>query len=209
MKETGSPDIVPRQKIGKETNTQYKLDLGSRDEARKIFEAAADRLLDVNRWEKLCGIATANFKLTDQNGNEIERHAAQGDYFKIDIPGPGTMTGKGYDWVRIEKIQKSHDPAKDMESLAMRVRPARNPKTPEKKVAHFFNEHATSSFIVERQSGSVKAGVYGRNETPNTVIGNLIDKIRNFIVGLSALAGISSVQWQNLSKGLIEGEKKK
>ena len=208
MKQTSASSIIPKQKTGKETNTEYQLNVASSDEARQLFRIASERLLNVNDWEKLCGIATADFKLTDQNGNEVKRHAQENDFFKIDIPGPGSHTGRGYDWVRIEKISKTLDLENDCESLAIRVRPAPNPKTPGNKVAHFFNERATSSFIVERQGTSVRAGVHGRNEKPNTVINNITDKIRNFIIAVSALAGISTVQWQNLSKGLIEGEKK-
>lgn len=207
MSQTKSSSTIPKQETGKETNNVYKIDAGGIDEARKKFEVATGRLLNVNRWEKLCGIATADFKLTDQYGNEVNRNAIEGDHFKIDIPGPGSVAGRGYDWVRIERIAKTVDAQNDAESLAMRVRPAANPKKPGKKIAHFFNESATSSFIVERQGTFVKAGVYGRNEKPNTGIRSLIDTIRNFVIAVSALAGISSVQWKNLSKGLIEGEK--
>ena len=207
MRKTKPSNIVPKQETGKETNNVYKIDAGGVNEARNKFEAARGRLLDVNQWEKLCGIATANFTLTDQHGNEVNRNAIEGDHFKIDIPGPGSVAGRGYDWVRIEQIAKTVDTEKDAESVAMRVRPAANPKKPGRKIAHFFNESATSSFIVERQGTLVKAGVYGRNEKPNTSIKSLIDTIRNFVIAISALSGVSSVQWQNLSRGLVEGEK--
>jgi hypothetical protein len=208
MNQTNASTIVPKQKTGKETNIGYELSVASREEAQNLFQIASARLLDVNHWEKLCGIATADFTLTDKNGLEVQRLAEEEDHFKIDIPGPGSVTGRGYDWVRIEKIQKTFNLETDVESIAMRVRPAPNPKTPGSKIAHFFNDRATSSFIVERKGVLVKAGVYGRNEKPNTIIRNLADKIRNFIIAVSALAGISTVQWQNLSKGLLEGEKR-
>lgn len=205
--ETIVSDIIPRQQTGKETNIEYKFNIGSREEALEIFKIATGRLLNINHWERLCGVATADFKLTDQNGKEVQRLAAEGDHFKIDIPGPGTITGRGYDWVRIEKIQENTNPDNDIESIVMRVRPAANPKKPGRKIAHFFNEQATSSFVVERQGTLVRTGVYGRNEKPNTFMGNFFDKIRNFIIAVSALAGISSVQWRDLCKGLIHGEK--
>jgi len=204
MNNKEEPDIIPEQETGKETNTEFTLSALTREEAQKIYKAASNRLLDINNWEKLCGIATADFQLTDKLGTEIKRNAAEGDHFKIDIPGPGSIEGRGFDWVRIEKIEEKIDCDKDFESLSMRVRPAPNPKTSGNEVAHFFNEHATSSFIVERHGSSVKAGVYGRNEKPNTIIKNLVDKARNALIAASALAGISSIQWQHLSKGLLE-----
>lgn len=207
MTRTSADSIIPKQKTGKETNTEYELNVADTREARDLFRIARDRLLDVNHWEKLCGIATADFRLTDQHGNQVNRYAQENDFFKIDIPGPGSITGRGFDWVKIEKINKTEDPGNDCESIAIRVRPAPNPKTPGNKVAHFFSERATSSFIVERRGTLVRAGVHGRNEKPNTVMNNVIDKIRNFLIAVSALAGISSVQWQNLCKGLIEGPK--
>jgi len=207
MEDGAKKDIVPDQQTGQQTNTEYAIVSESRENAQEIFKAAANRLLDVNHWEKLCGSMSADFKLTDQDGNEIERHAEKGDHFKIDIPGPGGVEGGGYDWVLIEKIEERIDCENDIESLAIRVRPASNPNTKGNEVAHFFNEQATSSFVVERRGVQVKAGVYGRNEKPNAVIKNLVDKIRNAIIAVSAFAGISSSQWQNLSKGLLEGEK--
>ena len=208
MKKPEEKDIIPEQKTGKEVNTEHALSLESREQAQELFKTAVCRLLDVNHWEDLCGVGSANFQLTDKDGNEIKRAAIEGDHFKIDVPGPGSVEGRGYDWVRIEKIEESIDCEKDNESIAIRVRPAPNPTTPGDEVAHFFSEQATSSFVVERKGNLVKAGVYGRNEKPNTLIKNLIDKARNAIIALGAISGISSVQWQKLSKGLIQGGNK-
>jgi hypothetical protein len=204
MKKRDEVKIVPEQQTGKETNTEHVISFENREESRRNFLAAIHRLLNVNQWEELCGIGSANFQLTDKNGHEVTRFASEGDHFKIDIPGPGSVEGKGYDWVRIEKIEEFIDCEKDIESIAMRVRPATNPSTPGNETAHFFNEAATSSFIVKREGTLLKACVYGRNEKPNTTINNLADKTRNAVVAVTALAGISSVQWKNLSKGLIE-----
>ena len=208
MNKIHEPDIVPVQKEGKETNSEYSISLENRESAQRIFKAASERLLLINDWESLSGSMSANFYLTDSLGNEVTRLAAEGDYFKIDIPGPGGVEGRGYDWVRIEKIQEDIDCEKDLESVAMRVRPAPNPKTPGEKVAHFFKDDATSSFVIMREGKKVTAAVYGRNEKPNSVINNLIDKVRNVMIAISAIAGISSIQWDNLVKGLIEGKAK-
>jgi hypothetical protein len=89
----------------------------------------------------------------------------------------------------------------------MRVRPTGNPATPTDDTAHFFKDAATSSFIVERKGKKLLSAVYGRNEVPNTESSNIIDKVRNAIVGTTAILGISNVQWKNLAKGLIAEEK--
>lgn len=208
MRKPSEMDIVPEQKTGREVNIEHTLSFDNRQDAQHIFRTAARRLLDVNQWAELCGIGSANFRLTDKNGDEITRTAVEGDHFKIDIPGPGSVEGKGYDWVRIEKIEEMIDGEKDHESIAVRVRPAPNPTTPGNEVAHFFDEQATSSFVIEREQALVRAGIYGRNEKPNTVIHNIIDKARNAIAALGAISGISSIQWQKLAKALIDAEKK-
>jgi len=35
-----------------------------------------------------------------------QRRALEGDFIKVDIPGPGPGVGNGYDWVRIESIEE-------------------------------------------------------------------------------------------------------
>jgi hypothetical protein len=68
----------------------------------------------------------------------------------------------------------------------------------------FFNDRSTSSFVLERDGNKVTAAVYGRNEIPNTETSNVIDKVRNVVVGTSAIAGLADIQWKNLVKGLLE-----
>jgi hypothetical protein len=146
---------------------------------------------------------SATFQLTDQYGKEVNRTAEKGDYFKINIPAPGSVEGHGFDWVNIEAIEDISNPDGDIERVALRVRPASNPREKGENVAHFFSEDSTSSFIIERLGNQLKAAVYGRNETPNTSTSNLIDKVRNVIVGVTAILGFSNIQWKNLVKGLI------
>ena len=50
----------------------------------------------------------------------------------------------------------------------------------------------------------VKAAVYGRNEVPNTSTSNVIDKVRNVVVAMTATLGFSNVQWKSLVKGLVD-----
>jgi hypothetical protein len=195
--------IVPSQKTGAKKDIEHIVMAADENDARKLFMIARNRLVDVNHWHEYSGSLSATFQLTDQYGKEVSRTAEKGDYFKINIPAPGSAEGHGFDWVSIEAIEDISNPDGDIERIALRVRPASNPKEKGENVAHFFNEDSTSSFVLERLGNRVKAAVYGRNETPNTSTSNLIDKVRNVVVGVTAILGFSNLQWKNLVKGLI------
>lgn len=59
--------------------------------------------------------------------------------------------------------------------------------------------------MVSHEGNTVRAAVYGRNEVPNTGAEKAVDKARNAMVALSAMAGVSKLQWKLLVKGLVEG----
>ena len=202
MEEKEYRHIIPEHQSGSKTDNEAFVELGDVSAARKFFEVVKNRLLHVNNWHQLAGKATADFVLTDRQGNEVDRTAQEGDHFKIDIPGPGPATGDGYDWVQIEKIEEMHTP--DLESVAIRVRPATNPTNDRKDVAHFFTDEATSNFIVKREGKTVSAHIHGRNEKPNMVAETAIDKARNTAVATGAITGFSTLQWKSLVKGLIK-----
>jgi hypothetical protein len=195
--------IVPSQNEGTQKDIEHIVTAVDENDARKLFMIARNRLVDVNHWHEYSGSMSATFQLTDQYGKEVNRTAEKGDYFKINIPAPGSIEGNGFDWVNIEAIEDVSNPDGDIERIALRVRPASNPKEKGENVAHFFSEDSTSSFIIERLGNQLKAAVYGRNERPNTSTSNLIDKVRNVIVGVTAILGFSNIQWKNLVKGLI------
>jgi hypothetical protein len=196
-------DIVPDQHTGAKTDAEHKIIAENSEQAGKIYERARQRLLDVNHWHELCGKASAKFTLTDDNGNEVSRPAQINDHFKINIPAPGNTAGEGYDWVKIEAIEESENG----QMIAVRVRPAPDPRTPGEEIAHFFKDAATSTFTVERTGNEVMARVHGRNEEPNTTAEKVLDKVRNAIVAIGAMIGLSTPQWQSLVKGLLEPEK--
>ena len=199
--------IVPAQQQGGKKDIEHSVTAIDDDDARKLFFIARNRLLDVNRWNEVADGLSARFLVTDSTGREVNRTAEKNDLFKIKLPAPGPSEGEGADWVRVEAIEEKSDTAGPYESVAMRVRPAPNPEKGE-NVAHFFNDKATSSFIVERRGTTVTASVLGRNEVPNTETDNVVDKVRNAVVGATAIAGLSNIQWGNLVKGLIAMEKK-
>ena len=160
------------------------------------------RLLNINHWQKYASPATAAFYLCDDKGVEVERPPQKGDHFKIDIPGPGSITGDGFDWVQIEGLEEINE--EDEESIAIHVRPVTNPTNEKQDVAHFFSDEATSCFIVERKKNQVSAAVYGRNEKPNTSAEKIVDKARNAAVATGAVSGFSKLQWKSLVKGFLK-----
>lgn len=201
-------DIIPEQQSGAKTDNEYTVTTTSDDEAKVLFEVVKGRLQDVNQWHTRCGAASAVFRLTDGNGNEVNRTVQLGDHFKISIPAPDvvkkTNAGEGNDWVVVEAIEDKSNNTEKTESFAIRVRPTENPNVPDAEVAHFFKDDATSSFGVERNRNKVTTHVHGRNEKPNTTSDSLLDKARNALVALGAMAGLSNPQWKSLVKGLLE-----
>jgi len=200
--------LLPPQTRGRSTMTSAQVTVGKEADARFVFERATGRLLNVNEWTDYCGALSAGFQLTDDEGKPLMGRAAVGDYIRIDIPGPSTDQGRGYDWVRIEKIEQPPAPDPNTGSISlMQVRPCANPQLKDTQViAHFLEDSATSTFIIEREGRKITATVYGRNEVPNTEHPGTANKMRNSVVGTLGAIGLSKIQWKALVEGLLEKE---
>jgi hypothetical protein len=194
---------IPAQQEGGQTDTIHFVDCADRQQAHQLFVLAKSRLKDISNWHQFAGPGSSKFSVTDAQGNEIYKIAEKGDHFYINLPAPGSITGDGLEWVRIEAIDDAEDAAAESEYITMTVRPVANPRHPDKTVAHFFGHNSTSTFIVERYLNHVSAAVHGRNETPNNKDTNIYDTIRNTIIALTARAGLSGPQWKLLVKGLL------
>jgi hypothetical protein len=204
MEEKNYTGIVPEQYAGKSIDAESSIELNSIEEAKTFFNSVKSRLQDVNNWHNVAGSLSAHFKLTDKNGEEIYRSIQEGDHFEIDIPGPGTKSGEGYDWVQIEKIENFSKP--DVESFALRVRPAPNPRNPNDTAAisHFYSLESTSSFTVTREKNKVTAAIYDRNTKPNKETESLTDKVRDVVVGTAGMLSFSKIHWKALTDGLVK-----
>ena len=197
-------ETIPENKSGTEVNVEDNVALSSEDEAKAFFNTVKNRLLSINKWKDWAGALSAGFYLTNEQGLGIDALPQPGNYFKIDIPAPGIATGEGYDWVRIEEVNEGQET--DCEFIAIKVRPAPSPVNERQDVAHFYTAEATSDFIVRRDGRKVTAGVYGRNEKPNVKADTIIDKLRNAVVGTSAVSGFAKLQWKALVSGLLVHE---
>ncbi|MGI8952087.1 MAG: hypothetical protein ACR2FN_10935 [Chitinophagaceae bacterium] len=194
---------VPKQQKGAKSDTSHSIKLKNLKDAEAFFNVAKNRLLDVSNWYKLCGLGSATFALTDSRGNKVRRSARQGDHLRIDIPAPDSKTGDGYDWVRVEAIENKKNLVHGYEELSMRTRPAKNPKNNSEETAHFFQNEATSTFMIVREKNIVKAEIHGRNELPNVHEETRLDTLRNAVMALGAMLGFSKFQWKKLVKGLV------
>ncbi len=195
---------VPEQQTGVESNVEEAKNFTSIQEAKAFYKTVKQRLLLVNNWQQYAGAATAAFTLCNAEGTEISRLPQVGDHFKIDIPGPGPLTGDGYDWVQIEAVEEVENEEGD--TITIRVRPATNPTNNRNDVAHFFAKAATSNFIAQRKGTTVTAAVLGRNEKPNVATETIIDKARNAAIATGAVSAFAKLQWKNLVKGLLQNE---
>ena len=192
---------VPEQHEGRKMDTTAQAIFPSIAAARQFYGIAKSRLLNVSNWAEICKVPLSVFTLTDDTGATIRREAKEGDYLKIDIPGPGTDAGNGFDWVRIEKITEESDGTNSL--ISLQARPAVNPSGDDSAIAHFFTDAATSTFQVKQIGNEVWAEEHGRNEVANLDTAHLLDNIRNAIVSAGAKIGISYPQWKSLVTGLL------
>jgi len=192
---------VPDQTVGSAVNAVEKICFPSVDEAKEIYKTVKARMTDVNHWSAIAGLPFSAFKLFDYAGRAANRNASEGDFIRIDIPGPGTKTGHGYDWVIIESLVE--ETTAKAEVISMRVRPTAHPLGEDECIAHFLKACATSTFQVKRVGNCISAEEHGRNEVANLGTNHLLDNIRNAVVGAGAKIGFSYPQWKSLVKGLL------
>ncbi len=197
-----SGNEIPPQLEGKQVDITEMIKVAGHEEAKIIFMEARRRLFDISNWSYISKGISAEFVLTDKFGEPKKGNPFVGDHFRIDIPGPGSVSGEGYDWVRVELVEDKRAPDSVSEWALIKVRPAKDPANHD-GVAHFFHDHATSTFIVKREGNLITAGVHGRNEKPNKENNHLTDKIRNTVIGLFAVAGVATIQWRKLVNGLL------
>lgn len=204
MARSSSTD-VPQQREGDQADIVETVTTPGEEQAKEVFKNARQRLLDVSNWGVISKGISAEFLLTDNLGQPKEGKPEPGDHFRINIPGPGSKAGEGYDWVRVETVEDETGDSGSSESIMIKVRPSGHPEKKE-GVAHFLDPAATSSFIVRRHKEMISAEVHGRNEKPNTHTETIPDKIRNAVVGTTASKFAGKIQWKKLVKGLLDKE---
>ncbi|NJB86365.1 hypothetical protein GGR26_002133 [Lewinella marina] len=169
-------------------------------DATGAYREAHARLLNINGWHLLNQAVRTEFQLCDADGSPVDRLPRVGDCIRIDLPGPGSPSGGGYDWVAITEMDEVDG---EFPYASITVAPCPAPGTDEEAVAHFFAAGATNTFVVRRVGNCVQAEVHGRNEKPNNTDPALLDRIRNEAVALAGKVGLSNIQWIDWARGVV------
>lgn len=196
-------EIIPEQKKGFKVEHSKSVTAESKMAAKDLYEKTKERLMDINNWDKLSGAVPSYFGLCDNKGNLKNGKPSVGDYVRIGLPAPSSSEGKGFDWVKVEKL---HSDENDKENyIFMTLRPSQNPYGKSDEIAHFYSRRSTSTFIIQQMNKVVLASYYGRNEFPNVKDAHsLLDKFRHIVVAVGGLMGMSKIQWTNLIDNVIE-----
>lgn len=190
---------VPRQVKGGFHDSETILNLETEDDIDIQFHLLKERFLGIGEWQKYCPETSADFKLCNANGNPVDRLPQLGDYIRIDIPGPGGTEGRSFDWTKIDKVDFNSP-----DRLLIQCRPSPDPKKINStKIAHFYCDRSTSTFVIEKRENSLMAAVYGRNESPNLKSG-FINSARNVMIAIGGVFGFSKIQWKCLVDGMID-----
>ena len=169
-------------------------------DAGRAYARLRSQLLDIHGWEAMNDALHTSFALCDGAGIEIYREPVPGDFIRIDLRGPGSPSGEGYDWVVVTEVSEQQS---EPEWTALTVRPCRPPGTGSGPIAHFFTEEATNTFVVRRLGNCLYAEVHGRNERTNLPEDSLRDRLRNRAVALAGRVGFGKVQWQDWTDGMV------
>jgi hypothetical protein len=190
---------VPQQVKGSFHDTESIKKIDKTEDLDIKFNILKQRFFAINNWKKYCSESSADFRLCDSSGKTVERLPEIGDYIRIDIPGPGGREGRSFDWVQIIQIDLGIP-----NQVMIQCRPSKDPiKKHSRKIAHFYSNCATSTFFVSKGENTIKAGIYGRNESPNLKSG-FFNAIRNWMIAIGGMLGFSKIQWKCLANGLVD-----
>jgi hypothetical protein len=201
MKDPWLNEIVPAQHSGQSSFTHSYLKCRNSSHAKECYRIAAERLMNVNRWHEYAGKVTATFQLFDETGNAINRPVEKNDYLCINIPGPDNPDADGSDWVQV--LQTGEIATEEQQLTYMTVKACNNPLTSTTGPTHFFDQPATSTFVIFRKQLTIMAAVFGRNEHANQKSPNIFTRIRNWFIYIGAQLGLANLQWKALTHGLL------
>ncbi len=129
------------------------------EDAEDTFVDAKERLLDVNHWNRYCGVPGVFFSLTDGHSRLVSRKAHKGDHIKINAPAIAECC------LVIDSIEYDDYPDLGMESFTLRLH----------RCAHHEDEEegdyggAVASLIIERRHKHVFSVYNYRNDAGEPV----------------------------------------
>ena len=201
------PKIIPGIPIhikGAYHDTENSKNIATRENCDRTFALLKENFLAVNHWKDFAGSGSADFRLFDTNGNQKHGLPVEGDFMRINIPGPGDLKSKGYDWVRIIKLTDEFRLEDELECITMITQPSEKPGDSSGHIAHFYSEKSTASFRIARGKDFVRVGIYGRNELTNNSNSGFFGRIRNFFIASGGFLQLTKMQWASLAEGLIK-----
>ena len=189
---------IPSHKKGIKKNYTSSRKFKEVSDAQLCYDNAIARLLNINHWDTISPLAKGMTQIMSGQMKMQRRKARLGDYVRIGLPIENP-DGGSYDWVQVDVLKFSS--GKRKEQCLMVLRPC--PMPGGDITAHFFTEDASSNFLLTRDRNTVTADYYGHNETPNMDVSGLKEKIRNGIVAMGAMLGLSDTLWKPLTEGLL------
>lgn len=196
-------NFIPAQHEGKDMTISDSIEFENEIQAKNFYLEAKNRVLAINDWDEIGKFSISTFEHLDPFGKHSEEKPQEGDFVKIDIPGPGLWSSSGYDYVQIEQIADTSDNSEELFTLTLR--PSSMPMgNDDHETKHFFKNMATSTLQIKRDGKTVEASYYGRNEVMNLDLESIIDRLRNIFVALGAKLGASYPQWKSLIAGILE-----
>lgn len=198
---------IPNHLEGAFHDTESQKDYDSPGLAAQDFIILKERLLSINHWKDYCGKASADFKVFTPDGEFSHKSPRTGDYIRIDIPGPGDVKNKGYDWVEITEMTDKYLDVDELESYLIISQPSKAPKNKNGQIAHFYSKDSTASFRIARGANFVRIGIYGRNEKPNFRKKNIFNKIRSFLISFGGFSQFTKIEWKCVAESLIDFKK--
>jgi hypothetical protein len=166
------------------------------------FKEVKNHLISVNKWHTYSDDIRTDFYLVDENDNLVSKGFEIGNYIKINIPGPGNPSGKGFDWTEITSIQDGSDETNNP-FFAFTVKPCAAPNVASNSTTHFYTDDTTNTFVARCVSNCVYLEVHSRNELENTKNVPILDKIRNKAIAVGGKLGLGNLNWDAFTKGLL------
>ncbi len=191
-------NIITEQTTGSHPAATAKYKAESRHLAIGLFNEAKYKLLDINNWERLCDGVAAEFRLTDEKGEQINSLPVVGNLIRIKLPLQSNHATE-FEWARIEKFESSKDLLKDEEVFGFHVKPVKSPLNNSEIKSLYANE-VTCSFIILRKSDSIIAmeceKIINKPES-------FLNKMRQLIISSLTMIGFSKPQWKKLVSGIV------
>jgi hypothetical protein len=98
------------------------------EEAKSPYLRARKRMPDVHCRYRYAGLLSSSFQLTGERGNAVGRADRAGDFIRIDVPGPGSSKGGGFDRVEIKTIKDNNARDENRDRCLMTARPSASPQ---------------------------------------------------------------------------------